>query len=103
MPKVMERQRGERVLVLLDEHEAIAARLLRYPNKWYLIGGDTADRFGVLRQTAHRIRRGLIRAYLPRPGGRFEVKVFDMTDRPKRLYDVEVYARWRTVDTASGR
>lgn len=105
MSRAVQRQRGERVLVLLDEYEVVAARLLRYPNKWYLVGGGDADRFAVLRQTAYRIRRGLIRAFLPRPGGRFEAKVssVDLGGSPNRLYEVEVYARWVPVTPTTTR
>lgn len=92
-----------RAQVLLDAHEAIADRLLAHPDEWFLVGGDTADRFGVLRQTAYRIRHGLIRAFLPRPGGRFDARVssVDLGGHPDRLYEVEVYARWEVTPTTT--
>ena len=81
--------------VLLDDHEVIADRLVAHPGEWFLVGGDTADQFGVLRQTAYRIRHGLIRAYMPRAGGRFEAKVSSADPGGReRLHEIEVYARW---------
>lgn len=92
-----------RAQVLLDDHEVIADRLVAHPGEWFLVGGGDADRFGVLRQTAYRIRRGLIRAFLPRPGGRFDATVssVDPGGDQDRLYPVEVYARWVPTDTAA--
>lgn len=90
-----------RVQVLLDDHEVIADKLVAHPDEWFLIGGGDVDRFAVLRQTAYRIRRGLIAAYMPRHGGRFEAKVSSpIPDDADRLYPVEVYARW--VPTGPG-
>lgn len=91
--------RRTRSRVLFEDFETTANTLQADPGKWYLVGGGEKSRYGVFSQTAHRIRRGQIKAFAEPEGGHWEVQVSTDQRIEDRKHPVEVYLRFVPVNT----
>lgn len=88
--------------VLSGDAEQIAAFLREHAGEWYLISPVPCpkSRAGVIKQTAHRIRRGKLAAFPLSDAGRWEVSMTAADDRPDAVAEVEMTARWVPSDGA---
>lgn len=77
----------------------IAEFLREHEGEWYLISPVPCprSRVSVIKQTAHRIRRGKLAAFPLSDEGRWEVRTTAAEDRPDPVAEVEMTARWVPV------
>jgi len=92
--------RRTRSRVLFEDFETTAQTVRENPGAWHLVGGGEKARYGVFSQTAHRIRRGQIKAFAEPEGGRWEIQVSTDQRVEGRQHEVEVYLRFVPVPPA---
>jgi len=89
--------RRTRSRVLFEDFQTTADTVRAKPGEWFLVGGGERSRYGTFSQTAHRIRRGEIRAFASPEGGVWEVVVSTDKNITDRKHPVEVYLRFVPV------
>lgn len=88
--------------VLNGDAEEIAEFLRKHAGQWYLISPVPcpAERSSVIKQTAHRIRKGKLAAFPLSDKGHWEVNTTAARDRADAVAEVEMVARWVPSDWA---
>jgi hypothetical protein len=84
--------RHERVLI--EANEVVARKLRDDPDGWYLVAVGGRGRARVLSQTAHRIRKGELEDFPVESAGKFTATSTSAADRPDKVADVELYAKY---------
>jgi hypothetical protein len=92
--------------VLAAPSDVVVDTLLAQPEQWFRIAGCDYCRnpeehiqgcrcaVRTLTQTAYRVREGDLGAFAGVRDGCFEARALSAADRPDKLYDVEIKARW---------
>lgn len=84
---------SQRATVLFEPYAAVATKCKATPGKWYLVGSGPKERLRVISQTAWRIRRGQLAAFLV-DSGSWEAYVASSDKREAATDRVELYLRY---------
>lgn len=75
-------------------NDEIAQYLRDHPGGWYLVAGRELDKLPLLRQTAYRIRHGLMEDFPTDTDGRYEARLTARKGRREPVAPVELTARF---------
>ncbi len=84
--------------VLDQDAVATAAFLREHPGEWFLVASGPRTRVNVIKQTAHRIRKGELTAFPAGEDGKYEAATTAARNREDAVAEVEMMARWVPAD-----
>jgi len=88
---------SQRATILFEPYATVATKCKATPGKWYLVGAGPKERLRVISQTAWRIRRGQLSAFVV-DSGSWEAYVASSDGRDGASERVELFLRYLAAE-----